>query len=150
MTDSAHVRRAAIAAAFSARTWACAPSPSLFCLATLAGCAGGGGASSLFYFPPYQIDDLECPEINKRLADANTAPRKVATLRQRAEATAAGSVLGAIAYGPEHSKAVFDQQAYRDAAARKNCPPPTSATPAPRLQPVPPGAARSALPPGMR
>jgi len=100
----------------------------------LCGCAESHTASSLLYMEPYKLDDLDCTELRKRAAGAATRTQSVERLRDRANESAAGPVINSLVYGPDYSKARWEQQVYDEAIARKNCsePPPPPPPPAPK------------------
>ena len=100
--------------------------------AALAGCESHL-VGSLMYMEPYKLDQLDCAELKKRGSTAATKRNEQEQLMDRASGTAAGSVIGNVVYGPDRSKALWEQRLYDDQAARKGCD-----APPPELPPPPP------------
>jgi len=99
----------------------------------LTGCAESQLGGSLLYMTPYQVDRLECSELKNRAAAAATRVKQMEELRDKANQSAAGPVINAMVYGPDYSRARWDQQLYDGEIARKNCnapPPPPPEQPA--------------------
>jgi hypothetical protein len=98
--------------------------------ATLAGCESRI-AGSLLYMTPYGLDDFDCAELKRRAVGAQDRLKQVEALRDRAGASAAGPVINATVYGPDHSRAVWEVRLYQEEMARKGCdaPPPAPASP---------------------
>jgi hypothetical protein len=80
---------------------------------------------------PYRFDELDCAELKKRAAGAEGRLKQQEALRDRAGASAAGPVINAVVYGPDHNRALWEVRLYQDEIARKNCdaPPPEPAPP---------------------
>jgi hypothetical protein len=100
--------------------------------AALAGCTSHF-AGSLVYMEPYKLDQLDCAELKKRASAAGAKRNEQEQLMDRASGTAAGSIIGNVVYGPDHSKALWEQRLYADQALRKGCD-----APPPELPPPPP------------
>jgi hypothetical protein len=98
--------------------------------AVLSGCESRV-AGSLLYMTPYRFDELDCAELKKRAAGAEGRLKQQEALRDRAGASAAGPVINAVVYGPDHNRALWEVRLYQDEIARKNCdaPPPEPAPP---------------------
>jgi len=88
--------------------------------AVLSGCESGVGGS-LLYMTPYRLEDLGCADLKKRAASAQGRLKEQEALRDRAGASAAGPVINAVVYGPDHNRAVWEVRLYQDEIARKNC-----------------------------
>jgi hypothetical protein len=122
------------------------PAAILACL--LSACESHLGGS-LVYMTPYNIDRLDCDELNRRIASSAAAARTQQNLIDRASGSAAGNVIGSVVYGPEHGKARYQHRLYQEEAERKNCAqqplivlPPASGAPAePAARALPPPAA---------
>jgi hypothetical protein len=78
-------------------------------------------AGSLVYVTPYNIDRLDCEELNRRIAAAANAAKGQQDLIDRASGSATGGVIGTVVYGPQRGKAQFDLRRYEEEADRKNC-----------------------------
>jgi len=102
------------------------------------GCAESQVGSSLLYLTPYKVEDLDCAELKKRASAAAARVSQLDQLRNRANESAAGPVVNTVVYGPDYSKARWEQQVYEDLLSRKACdmpapptlPPPTVPPPA--------------------
>jgi hypothetical protein len=101
--------------------------------AALAGCESHLGGS-LVYMEPYKFETFDCAELKKRAAGAAARLHDQNKLMDKASESAAGSVIGNVVYGPERSKAVWEQRLYEQQAARKNCDPPAPLTLSPPEQ----------------
>ena len=98
-------------------------------------------AGSLVYMTPYGIERMDCEELGKRIAAVSAIVKTKQNLIDRASGSTAGPVIGTVVYGPDYSKARFEQRLYMDEADRKNCDrPPISLLP-------PPPAASPTMPP---
>jgi hypothetical protein len=101
-------------------------SAALIMAAALAGCAENHLAGSLVYMAPYGYDRLDCAELKKRAAAADNRVKASQALMDRASGSAAGPLINNVVYGPDYSKARWDQRFYDQEIARRNCdaPPP--------------------------
>ena len=123
--------RAAIRAIFAGkgfsmrRTFA----PVLLAAASLSGCAESQLAGHLLYMTPYKIEDLDCTALKGRAASATAQVKKFEDLRDKANASTAGPVINSMVYGPDYTRARWEQRLYQGEIARKNCdaPPPEAA-----------------------
>ena len=115
--------------------------PVLACAALLSGCAESQMAGHLLYMTPYKFEQLDCAELKKKADAATTQVKSIEQLRDKANASAAGPVVNSMVYGPDYSRARWEQRLYQDEMARKNC----DAPPAP---PPPPPGPISLTPPG--
>jgi hypothetical protein len=105
-------------------------------------------AGSLVYMTPYNIDRLDCDELNRRIATAAAAAKAKQDLIDRASGSVAGPAITTVVHGPEHGQALYQLRLYQEEAARKNCvasplavlPPPGGPAPGNRLPPPPPAA----------
>ena len=98
--------------------------------AVLAGCESHL-VGSLMYMEPYKLDQLDCAELKKRAATAATKRNEQEKLMDRASGTAAGNVIGNVVYGPDRSKALWEQRVYEQQVALKSCDPPAEPPPPP-------------------
>jgi hypothetical protein len=105
--------------------------PMCLIVSALCGCAESHMGGSLLYMTPYKLDELDCAELKKRATAAAARTRQIEELRDKANASAAGPLVNAMVYGPDYSKARWEQQLYDDALARKQCdaPPPAPLPP---------------------
>jgi hypothetical protein len=94
--------------------------------AVLAGCAESRVAGTLLYMTPYKFEEFDCAELKKRAAGAAARVKAQVELMDRAGASAAGPVINAMVYAPDHSRAVWELRLYQDEIARKNCDAPPS------------------------
>ena len=92
--------------------------------AALAGCAESQLAGSLIYMEPYGLEKLECAELKKRAAAATDRLKVQEQLMDRASGSTAGPVVNTVVYGPDYSRARWDQRLYEREIARRNCDPP--------------------------
>jgi hypothetical protein len=92
----------------------------------LTGCAESRVAGSLLYMTPYKFEEFDCTELKKRAAAAAARVKAQEELMDRAGASAAGPVINAMVYAPDHSRAVWELRLYQDEIARKNCDAPPS------------------------
>jgi hypothetical protein len=99
-------------------------SATLIVAATLAGCAENQFAGSLVYMAPYGYERLDCGELKKRAAAADNRVKASQSLMDRASGSAAGPIINNVVYGPDYSKARWDQRFYDQEIARRNCDPP--------------------------
>jgi hypothetical protein len=97
----------------------------LFALCSLLA-ACGGGQGSLFYLEPHKLTEMTCDELNQKRAAAVKRVKRSEELRQKASRDAAGPLVNALVYAPEHGQATWEHTAYDAEAARRNCPPPTA------------------------
>ena len=110
--------------------------PTLLVAALLSGCESYVGGS-LVYMTPYGIEKMDCAELSRKIATADAAARAKQTLIDRASGSTAGPVIGTVVYGPDYSKARWEQRRYEEEAERKNCDrPPVSILPPPSAAPA--------------
>jgi len=97
--------------------------------ALLPGCAESQLAGHLLYMTPYKFEQLDCTELKKKATAATAQVKSVEQLRDKASSSTAGPVVNTVVYGPDYSKARWEQRLYQDQIARKNCddPPPDAA-----------------------
>jgi len=96
----------------------------MFCVVTaLAGCAESRLAGSLVYMEPYGLEKFDCAELKKRYAQASEKVKAQERLMDRASGSAAGPVVNTVVYGPDYSRARWDQRLYGGEIERKNCDP---------------------------
>jgi hypothetical protein len=93
-------------------------------VAALAGCAESHLAGSLLYMEPYGYEKLDCDQLKKHAAAASGRVKTQQDLMDRASGSAAGPVINSVVYGPDYSKARFEQRVYEREIARRNCDPP--------------------------
>jgi hypothetical protein len=99
--------------------------PAILLLAGLvAGCAENQFVGHLFYMTPYKYQELSCVELKQRAAAAKQKIDQMDRLREKADASTAGPVINTVVYGPDYSRARWDQRLYEEEVARKNCDPP--------------------------
>lgn len=108
--------------------------PALFAAALLPGCAESQLAGHLLYMTPYKVEDLDCTALKGRAANATAQVKKVEQLRDKANASAAGPVINSVVYGPDYTRARWEERLYQGEIARKNCdaPPPEHPAEAPK------------------
>jgi hypothetical protein len=94
---------------------------SLLIAAALSGCVETHLTGSLLYMTPYNLEAMDCAELKKKADTAAARTREVEQLRDKASASAAGPVINTFVYGPDYSKARWDQQLYQGEFARKSC-----------------------------
>jgi hypothetical protein len=85
------------------------------------GCAESQLAGSLFYVAPYKLETLDCTELKNRATGATSRTKELDQLREKADGSAAGPVVNTMVYGPDYSRARWEQRLYQDELARKNC-----------------------------
>jgi hypothetical protein len=95
--------------------------------ALVSGCAESQLGGSLLYMTPYKLETLDCTELKNRATGATSRTKELDQLREKAGGSAAGPVINTMVYGPDYSKARWEQRLYQDELARKNCdaPPPS-------------------------
>lgn len=99
--------------------------PAILLLAALAaGCAENQLLGHLVYMTPYKYEDFDCAELKKRAEGAKTRINEMEQLRDKAGASTAGPVINTVVYGPDYSRARWEQRLYEEQAVRKNCNPP--------------------------
>ena len=98
----------------------------LYLAALLPGCAESQWAGHLLYMTPYNFKKFDCKELKQKAAAATQQVTKFEQLRDKANASVAGPVVNTMVYGPDYSKARWEQRLYQDEIARKSCdaPPP--------------------------
>jgi len=93
----------------------------LLIAALVSGCAESQLAGSLFYMTPYKLEALECSELKKKAAAATKRAKDLDQLRDKASDSAAGPMVNVMVYGPDYSKARWEQRLYEEQIALKNC-----------------------------
>jgi hypothetical protein len=86
----------------------------------LGGCAGQVGGS-MFFLTPYNLDQLSCEELKKRIDSAAIRLKDYDDLRGKAMRGTGGGFVSAMVYGPDYERAQWDLRVYGDEAARRNC-----------------------------
>jgi hypothetical protein len=127
--------------------------PAFLVAALLSGCESYVGGS-LVYMTPYGIEKMTCEELSGKIAAADRAAKAKQNLIDRASGSTAGPVIGTVVYGPDYSKARWEQRRYEEEAERKNCdrppisllPPPAAAAPSQAMPPAPPTTNSYGLP----
>jgi hypothetical protein len=125
------MRRAAIRTAFAdmdRRMRRSAPTV-LLITALVCGCAESQLGGHLLYMTPYKLEALECKELKTRADAATHRAKELQQVREKAAGSAAGPVINTMVYGPDYTKARWEQRLYEDELARKSCefPPPEPA-----------------------
>ena len=101
--------------------------PTALLMAALSsGCAENQLTGSLLYMTPYKFEQTECSELKTKAAAATARVKQLEQLRDKAASSAAGPLVNTMVYGPDYSRARWEQRLYDDEIARKNCdaPPP--------------------------
>jgi hypothetical protein len=111
--------------------------PALLAAALLVGCAESQMAGHLLYMTPYNFEKLSCEELKKKADGATRRVTELEQLRDKASASTAGPVVNSMVYGPDYTKARWEQRLYQEEFNRKNCDAPT-----PETLPPPPGPGR--------
>ena len=105
--------------------------------AALAGCGESRVAGSLLYMTPYKFEKFTCEELKNKAGAATTRVRDLEQLRYKASKSTAGPVVNSMVYGPDYTKARWEQRLYQEEFDRKNC-----GAPPPETLPPPPGRGR--------
>src|ERR1700757_3271971 len=92
---------------------------SSFALLALAGC-GSDGAGTLFV-DPGRYTLYHCDELAARRKTLITRETELRGLMERANESAAGSVIGSLAYRSEYDSVIAEQKLLQRNAAEKNC-----------------------------
>jgi len=122
-------------------------STALLMAALPSGCAESQLTGSLLYMTPYKIEQTDCAELKKKSVAATARVKQMEQLRDKAASSAAGPLVNTMVYGPDYSRARWEQRLYGDEMARKSCdaqPPPGPASEAastPQDRKPPPGTA---------
>jgi hypothetical protein len=101
----------------------------LLITALLSGCAESQLAGHLLYMTPYKIEALDCTELKKKADGATTRAKELEQVREKAAGSAAGPVINTMVYGPDYTKARWEQRLYEEEIARKSCAFPPPGTP---------------------
>jgi len=104
--------------------------PTILLITALAsGCAESQLGGHLLYMTPYKIEALECSELKKKADAATSRTKELDLLRAKAGGSTAGPVINTMVYGPDYTKARWEQRLYEEELARKSCefPPPDRA-----------------------
>jgi len=102
-------------------------STALLMAALSSGCAESQLTGSLLYMTPYKFEQTDCAELKKKAEAATKRVNDLEQLRDKAATSAAGPLVNTMVYGPDYSRARWEQHLYGDEIARKNCdaaPPP--------------------------
>jgi hypothetical protein len=111
--------------------------PALLAAALLVGCAENHMAGHLLYMTPYNFEKLTCDELKGRANGATIRVKELEALRDKASVSTAGPVVNSVVYGPDYTKARWEQRLYQEEFDRKNC-----GAPPPAPLPPPPGPGR--------
>ena len=101
--------------------------------ALLVGCAESQMAGHLLYMTPYNFEKLTCDELKGKAGAATLKINELEQLRDKAATSTAGPVVNSVVYGPDYTRARWEQRLYQDEFDRKNCgaPPPATLPPSP-------------------
>src|SRR5262245_41299583 len=97
------------------------PAAAVWATLLLAGCAESKMAGHLLYMTPYKLEEMDCDSLKKKAINADAVVKRMEGLRDKASASTAGPLVNSMVYGPDYSKARWDQQIYSDEIASKNC-----------------------------
>ena len=111
--------------------------PALLAAALLVGCAENQMAGHLLYMTPYNFEKLTCEELKGKAGAATTRVKDLEALRDKAGTSTAGPVVNSVVYGPDYTRARWEQRLYQEEFDRKNC-----GAPPPAPLPPPPGPGR--------
>ena len=111
--------------------------PALLAAALLMGCAENQMAGHLLYMTPYNFEKLTCDELKGKVAVATIRVKELEALRDKASTSTAGPVVNSVVYGPDYTRARWEQRLYQEEFDRKNCD-----APPPQPLPPPPGPGR--------
>src|SRR5262249_28527057 len=107
--------------------------PALLAAALHVGCEENQMAGHLLYMTLYNFEKLTCEELKNRANGATLRVKDLEGLRDKANASTAGPVVNSVVYGPDYTKARWEQRLYQEEFDRKNCgaPPPETLPPPP-------------------
>jgi hypothetical protein len=98
----------------------------LLIAAVVSGCAESQLGGSLLYMTPYKLEAIECKDLKTKADAATSRVKELERVREKAADSVAGPMINTMVYGPDYSKARWEQRLYQDELARKSCdaPPP--------------------------
>ena len=98
------------------------PAPTaLLITALLSGCAESQLGGHLLYMTPYKLEALECKELKGKADAATSKAKELERLQEKAGSSTAGPVINTMVYGPDYTRARWEQRLYAEQLALKNC-----------------------------